>query len=97
MMRLKELLENIEGTALDRLEKLIMSGSSHDADDDHRELLKHLHQMSNAGMHIRLLAKIVTKQAPLYAQLFSRACEENTFKTDHPLECAESYSQASSF
>ncbi|MFW2367393.1 MAG: TetR/AcrR family transcriptional regulator [Desulforhopalus sp.] len=89
MVRLKEVLENIKGTALDRLEKLILSGSNHDAGDDHKELLDHLHQTSNVGMHIRLLAKVVTKQAPLYAELFRLGCKEGTFTTDHPLECAE--------
>lgn len=89
MMRLKELLDNIEGTALDRLEHLILSGSNQDADDEHKELLDHLHQTSNAGMHIRLLAKVVTKQAPLYAELFRLGCKEGIFITDHPLECAE--------
>ena len=89
MLRLTELLEKIEGTALERLEQLILSGSNHDADDEHKELMGHLHQTSNAGMHIRLLAKVVTKQAPLYAELFRLGCKEGIFITDHPLECAE--------
>lgn len=89
MTRLQEVLENAEGTALDRLEKLIMSGSNHDSDDGHQDLLDDLHQASNASMHIKLLAKIVTKQAPLYADLFRMGCQEGVFKTDHPLECAE--------
>ena len=48
MVRLKEILKDLEGTALERLEKLILSGSNHDANDDHKELLDHLHQTSNA-------------------------------------------------
>ena len=89
MMRLKEVLDNLEGTALTRLEQLILSGANHDADENHKELMDHLHQPANAGMHIRLLAKVVTRQAPLYAELFRLGCEEGTFTTDHPLECAE--------
>jgi len=89
MERLKAVLKNMEGTALERLENLILSGSNHDADDSRKDLLDHLHQTSNAGMHIRLLAKVVTKQAPLYAELFRSGCKEGIFTTDHPLECAE--------
>lgn len=89
MLRLKTIVENIEGTALERLEQLIMNGSNHDSDDGHDEMLDHLHKTSNAGMHIRLLAKVVTMQAPLYAEQFQMGCDEGVFKTDHPLECAE--------
>ena len=89
MERLQAVLDDIEGTALDRLEQLILSSAKHGADDDHQELMDHLHQTSNAGMHIRLLAKVVTAQAPLYAELFRLGCKEGTFTTDHPLECAE--------
>ncbi len=88
MTRLEEVLKNAEGTALKRLEKLIMSGSNRDT-KGHQDLLDHLHQASNANMHIRLLAKVVTKQAPLYADLFRAGCEEGVFATNHPLECAE--------
>lgn len=89
MQRLKKVAENIKGNALHRLEQLIMSGANHDADDDHELLLDDLHKATNAGMHIRLLAKVVTLQAPLYAELFRLGCEEGIFTTDHPLECAE--------
>ncbi len=89
MLRLKKLLDNIKGNALERLEQLITNGSNQDAGDDHDDLLDHLHKNSNAGMHIRLLAKVVTKQAPLYAEQFRLGCKEGIFKTYHPLECAE--------
>ncbi len=89
MLRLKKVLEKSKGNALSRLEQLIMSGANHDADDDHELLLDDLHKATNAGMHIRLLAKVVTLQAPLYAELFRLGCEEGIFTTDHPLECAE--------
>lgn len=89
MLRLKVIVEKVKGNALERLEQLIMSGSNQDADDNHENMLDNLHKTSNAGMHIRLLAKVVTVQAPLYAEQFSLGCEEGVFKTDHPLECAE--------
>ncbi|WP_163337309.1 TetR/AcrR family transcriptional regulator [Desulfopila sp. IMCC35008] len=89
MLRLKMVVENLKGNALERLEQLILNGSNHGADDGHEEILDNLHKNSNAGMHIRLLAKVVTMQAPLYAEQFQLGCEEGVFQTDHPLECAE--------
>lgn len=87
MLRLKKLLENMQGNALERLEQLIINGSNHDAADD--GLLDHLHKTFNAGTHIRLLAKVVTMQAPLYAEQFRLGSKEGIFTTDHPLEFAE--------
>ena len=40
-------------------------------------------------MHIRILARIISVQAPLYAELIAQGCEEGVFVTDNPLECAE--------
>lgn len=87
--RLQEIIDSKEGTALDRLKHLTVSGTSHHGEEGHDELLEHLHQTANAGMHIRLLAQLVTMQAPLYAELIGQGCEEGTFSTDAPLECAE--------
>ncbi len=89
MQRLQELLENIEGGALERLQQLITAGSMRHGENDHEQLLEHLHKPANAGMHLRLLARVLTRQAPVYAELFQQGCEEGLFATDHPLECAE--------
>jgi hypothetical protein len=40
-------------------------------------------------MHIRLLAKMITQQAPIYAKLIRQGCDEGTFTTNTPLESAE--------
>jgi len=40
-------------------------------------------------MHIRKLARHITLQAPLYADLIRQGCEDGLFTTDAPLECAE--------
>lgn len=40
-------------------------------------------------MHSRLLAAILVKQAPLYAELIQKGCEERIFETETPRECAE--------
>ncbi len=86
--RLKMILEQTEGTALERLKHLALNASS-SHDDIHDETIKHLHQAANAEMHVRLLAQLVTLQAPLYAELFKQGCDEGLFKTESPLECAE--------
>lgn len=87
--RLKSDLSNIEGSALQRLKYLIKSSSSPSVEEDTKSLMNDLHKVANAGMHIRLLARVLTMQAPLYAELFSQGVEEGIFKTESPLECAE--------
>lgn len=89
MERLANIARKSEGNALERLQILIIQGAVHHADNERNQLLDDLHKNSNAGMHIRLLAKAVTKQAPLYAELFQQGCEEGIFQTETPLECAE--------
>ncbi len=58
--RQEVILENTEGNALQRLECLIMSSANGHGENDHEELLDNLHQTANAGMHIKLLALLVT-------------------------------------
>lgn len=87
VMRLKTVMDASEGTAIDRLRLVVLSGQQHG--DTHDQMLEHLHKAANAEMHVRLLAQLVTVQAPLYATLFRQGCEEGTFTTDSPLECAE--------
>lgn len=91
--QLQQVMENSRGSALDKIEQLALAGiDSHD-----QELLDHLHQPGNAGMHIRLLAALITKQAPLYAELIRQGCEEGIFETETPLECAEFILAATQF
>ncbi len=71
------------------MEKLILLITSSKKNAEHREFLDNLHQPSNAGMHIRLLARLITVEAPLYAELIQQGCKEGIFSTDYPLECAE--------
>ncbi|TIH16509.1 TetR/AcrR family transcriptional regulator [Marinifilum sp. JC120] len=89
MQRLKEKLKNVEGNALERLQYLITNSATPHGEDGHEKLIGDLHKTANAGMHIRLLAKVLTKQAPLYAELFSQGVDEGLFDTNYPLECAE--------
>jgi AcrR family transcriptional regulator len=83
---LQTLMRKTDGNALEKIRMLIGAGNmaaSHD------EIMEHLHQPGNMGMHIRLLAATLVKQAPLYAELIRQGCEEGIFQTDTPLECAE--------
>jgi AcrR family transcriptional regulator len=80
------LMKEVKGNALEKTRMLIGAGNmaAHN-----NEILEHLHQPGNTGMHIRLLAATLVKQAPLYAELIRQGCEEGVFQTDTPLECAE--------
>ena len=83
----RKICEEADGTALERIRQLALGGSRHS--DQDKELLLDLHQPANVGMHLRILAQVITKQAPLYAELISQGCDEGVFDTDYPLECAE--------
>jgi AcrR family transcriptional regulator len=82
----KLLFKEMKGNALENIRTLMASGSM---DTDNDQILQHLHQPGNSGMHIRLLAAAISKQAPLYCDLIRQGCEEGIFQTNTPLECAE--------
>ena len=83
---LQTLVSGTDGNALQKIRKLIEAGNM---TEQHNEILAHLHQPGNTGMHIRLLAASLLKQAPLYGELIRQGCDEGLFQTDHPLENAE--------
>ncbi|WP_136806553.1 TetR/AcrR family transcriptional regulator [Desulfosediminicola flagellatus] len=87
-LRLKKIFDDSNGTALERVRHLVIAGSGRHG-DGHDEIIEHLHRVDNAGMHVRLLAQLVTMQAPLYAELFTQGCKEGVFTTSCPLEAAE--------
>lgn len=80
------LMKKTQGNALKKIRKLIELDSLAVSNNS---ILKHLHQPGNIGMHARLLAVTLNKEAPLYGQLIRQGCNEGIFQTDHPLECAE--------
>jgi AcrR family transcriptional regulator len=75
-----------EENALEKMKLLVKAGR---IAADNNDILDHLHQPGNYAMHTRLLAAILIKHAPLYAELIRQGCEEGIFKTETPLECAE--------
>ena len=79
-------LEAAQGSALDVMRAMIAAGR---AAETAPEILERLHRPGNAGMHVRLLAAAIQQQAPLYAELIRRGCEQGEFRTATPLETAE--------
>lgn len=82
-----DILELTEGNGLERIQQLVRL--SREEDRDYEEIIENLHQPANAGMHIRIIARHVSMQAPLYETLIRQGCDEGIFTTDNPLECAE--------
>ncbi|KJR97461.1 MAG: hypothetical protein VR65_24125 [Desulfobulbaceae bacterium BRH_c16a] len=85
--QMQEILDRSQGNALERLRYLILNSAAADSHD--QEMLDNLHRPGNAGMHIRLLAKLISLQAPLYGKLIRQGCDEGIFSTRYPLESAE--------
>jgi len=79
-------ISEMKGNALEKIRILIRTGN---IAENNNEVLDHLHQPGNTGMHTRLLAAALIKQAPLYGELIRQGCEEGIFHTSAPLECAE--------
>ncbi|MBI4652434.1 TetR/AcrR family transcriptional regulator [Candidatus Desantisbacteria bacterium] len=84
--KLKKVLDETEGSGLDKMRALIISGN---VEQQHKEILEHLHHPSNIGLHTRQLAVTLLRLAPLHATAIQQGCEEGIFKTEHPLESAE--------
>ncbi|MCE5293098.1 MAG: TetR/AcrR family transcriptional regulator [Chlamydiales bacterium] len=74
------------GTALEKMQRLVSTGQ---IAEDNKYIVDALHSPGNNTMHTRLLATILTKQAPLYAEVIAQGVQEGIFTTDTPLECAE--------
>lgn len=83
---MQTLIQKTTGTALEKIKILIAAG---DISSKNEKILAALNKPSNNGMHARLLAATLVKQAPLYAQLIQQGCEEKIFQTNTPLESAE--------
>lgn len=84
--RKRQLLESATGNALEKFRLLQKMDSMA---DENIEILDHLHQPENIGMHTRLLAVTIAREAPLYADIIRQGCEEGLFQIDSPLEGAE--------
>ncbi|MGE0009927.1 MAG: TetR/AcrR family transcriptional regulator [Candidatus Babeliales bacterium] len=83
--RMQILLQEATGTALEKMQMLIAAGN---ISVEHEKLLGALHARNDV-MHARLLARAVTKQAVVYAQVIEQGCKEGVFQTESPQEVAE--------
>lgn len=83
---IEDKLKNAKGNALEKIEKLFQLGS---LAKEHPKILESLHKPANAGMHIRILAEMIIKLAPIYENLIKQGCDEGIFDVKHPRECAE--------
>ncbi len=84
--QMRHVIDESTGNALDKFRALVSAGS---VAEDNKDILQQLHRPGNLGMHARLLAVTIQKQAALYAELFRQGCAEGLFQTDTPLETAE--------
>jgi AcrR family transcriptional regulator len=84
--RKRTMMKEMKGNALEKVRKILGAGTMA---AENEEILEHLHQPGNMGMHTRLLAATLKKEAPLYGELIRQGCGEGIFRTDSPLECAE--------
>lgn len=82
----RQVFEGLSGSAIEKIKQFVLGNIENDHSND---VIESLHKPANAGMHTRLHAKLIAKQAPMYASLFEQGCREGIFSTKHPVEAAE--------
>lgn len=83
------LLANPGFQAMTALEKMRALIASSDIAEENAALLNHLHSSGNTTFHARQLGQYLIDLAPIFAAVIQDGCDEGTFSTSHPLECAE--------
>jgi AcrR family transcriptional regulator len=86
LARQQEVLEQAEGSALDKIQTLVTSSN---ISEEHEQILEQMHSPQNTGMHNRQLAVTILKLSPILGELIEQGVEEGLFQTENPLECAE--------
>ncbi len=69
-----------------KMKNLILAGR---VKEKNSEIVDALHMPKNGYMHTRLLAVLLLKQAPIYAEVIKQGCRDAVFSTAAPLESAE--------
>jgi hypothetical protein len=87
--KLKEIEENLIPSNDDALTKMKNLIALSNMVQGNEPILAALHSPSNAPMHVRILAEIIIKFAPLYEKVIIQGCKEGLFHTTTPLESAE--------
>ena len=83
---MQNVLDEAEGSGLDKLRILVTASN---VTEDQEGTLELLHRPGNIGTHTRQMANTISKLAPLYEVAIQQGIEEGIFQTEHPLECAE--------
>jgi AcrR family transcriptional regulator len=84
--QMKLIVKEAKSSALQKIKRLTETGSMA---EENKNILNYLHKPGNHAIHSRLLAAIIIKQAPIYAEVIQQGCKEGIFRTKTPLECAE--------
>lgn len=84
--QMQQIVNQSHDDPLQTMKRLAQAGN---IGSENKDILDYLHRPGNDAMHNRLLAAVLVKQAPLYAELIQKGCDEGIFKTEAPLECAE--------
>lgn len=84
--RKRQLIKKMKGNALDKIRQVL---ELEPIAARNEAIVNTLHHPNNAGMHARLLAATLMKEAAVYSELIDQGCKEGVFHTDTPLECAE--------
>src|SRR5262249_43149112 len=84
---LGEMVDGPGGNAIEKIRALAAAARA--ATGRQADLLGQLPQPGNPGMHARILATSLLKQAPLLERLIRQGRREGLFRCEHPLECAE--------
>jgi AcrR family transcriptional regulator len=81
---MKRALKKAPVDAVDRFIYLLRKGVVAD-----RSKSEHLHKSGNNVLHTRLLAKLISELALIYADVIKDGCDQGVFKCQRPLETAE--------
>ena len=84
--QMQDILNQSHGDVLSTFKHLVKAGNK---SAENKDILDLLHRPGNDAMHNRLLAAILVRQAPLYAELIQKGCHDGIFETESPLECSE--------
>ncbi len=84
--QMRALVHNSSKGALEKIQLLVKAGN---ISQENEKIMQQLHQPAHSALHSQLLATALIKQAPLYADIIQQGCDEGTFHTKTPLECAE--------
>ena len=91
--QMSALIKNSSKNALEKFQLLVTAGN---ISQENEKIVEQLHKPANDALHSRLLAAVLMKQAPLYAEIIQQGCDEGIFKTESPLEMCRVYPFGSS-